>query len=427
MLTYRVKFLPKAILVAVMTFLPAIILASGVDYKYGISARDIKLAPTINSKPVFDTQEISYIPRIYLSGYAGTGIMGQGDMIAPMRLTEDKIFAIYGQGRYAPASKEFWEYKTWTGSAGFLYRQIVPHIERVLGIYVLGDYSQARDGHKYWVIGPGIESLGHAWDFRLNGYIPIGKKSWKDDGWAQKFGNYSYVQSVDNNVYDHKLAYYQEVGMGGDVEIGRKLFKSDNMLIKGYAQGYYYNMNYNSDVIGGGVKLALQPNKFITFSANYTYDNYRHNTFMLGTQVRLNDLFSSSSKPNKRIDTENLSNRLFDLVDRSYGNIGSGITAAVTKGCPRDMGQELYSSSTVFIGPVQPEIPNVPNLPIKKGTYENPYTEDDVAERGLQAILDEIHANSTGKVDIYFTPGAYSSLEGPIVLYAGMSIISKGK
>ena len=87
------------------------------------------------------------------------------------------------------------------------------------------------------------------------------RKSGED--WAKNFGVYSYIKFEGNNVYDHKLSYYEEVGIGGDVEIGRKLFKSDNVLIKGYAQGYYYNANYNTDVIGGGLKVTVQPDKYI--------------------------------------------------------------------------------------------------------------------------------------------------------------------
>jgi hypothetical protein len=379
----------------------------------------ISLASSIDSK---------YIPRVYLSGYTGTELMTQGDILAPVYLAEDRIFAIYGQGRYSSVNKEFWENETWTGSAGLLYRQIMPKIGSVLGAYVLGDYSQALDGYKYWIISPGIESLGSVWDFRLNGYIPIGDKSWENVAWAQKIGDYKYIEfeKGTNNVYDHKLSYHEEVGVGGDVEIGRKLLKIDNVLIKGYAQGYYYNTNYNSDVIGIGVKVTAQPAEYITFLANYTYDNYQCNVFMLGVQIRLNDLFDHPNKSNKRIDENNLSNRLFDVVDRSYGNIGSGTTAPIIRGRPHDLGQGLYNFTTVFIGTNGADSPNDPDdFLFKKGTYGNPYTEDDVATRGMQGIFDEIHSDFANNVDIYFAPGIYGNNEDPVKFYNGMSVFGK--
>ena len=438
MLFYFAKFLSKKVLFGILVLLPILCVASGIDYKYGFDARSINLSHGIDSKPVFDIENISYIPRVYLSGYTGIGLLGQGDILAPVYLTADRVFAIYGQGRYTPVAKELREYKTWTGSAGLLYRQIIPHIESVVGGYVLGDHSQARDGHKYWVVSPGIEILGLTWDFRLNGYIPVGKKSWSNEDWTQNFGNYSYMQFAGNNVYDHKFAYYDEIGVGSDVEIGRKLFKFDNVLIKGYAQGYYHRANYNADVIGGGVKITLQPNNYITFSANYTYDNYQNNVFMLGAQIKLNDLFANSNKPSMSIEAKNLSNRLFDLVDRSYANIGSGMTAPMTGGRLHDLGLKLYNSETVFVGSII-ELGDTGNnggtgndknkrkdlLINKKGTYENPYTQEDVADRGMQKILDEIHDNFPNKVDIYFAPGIYINHGSPINLYQGISAIGK--
>ena len=405
MSSYFVKFLSKKVFFGVLTLLPILCIASGIDYKYGIDAHSINSPPSIDPQPAIEIQNISYIPRVYFSGYAGIGLLGQGDILAPVYLTEDRVFAIYGQGRYAPIAKEHGKYKTWTGSAGLLYRQIIPDIESVVGGYVLGDHSQARDGHKYWVVSPGIEVLGLTWDFRLNGYIPVGKKSWNKENWAQEFGNYSHMQFVGNNVYDHKLSYYDEIGVGSDIEIGRKLFKFDNVLIKGYAQGYYHRANYNADVIGGGVKITLQPNNYITFSANYTYDNYQNNLFMLGAQVRLNDLFANSNMANRSIEA--LPNRLFDLVDRSYGNIASGKTVPMVGGRSHDLGQMLYSSKTfdsevvinsgvpfdsgvvpVVDAPIDSEVVPVVDTPVDlpvndgKDTSENPPTEEDKADNG---------------------------------------------
>ena len=434
MLSYLAKFLSKKALFGILIVLPIACLASSTDSKYGVDARNINTAPNTYYNPVynpaFDIQKVSYIPRVYISGYTGIELLGQGDIIAPVYLAENKVFAIYGQGRYTPVSKELWEYKTWTGSAGFLYRHIIPRIERVMGGYVLADHSQARDGHKYWVLGPGIESLGNNWDFRLNGYIPISKKSWNKEDWAQNFGEYGYIKFAGNNVYDHILSYYEEVGIGGDVEIGRKLFKFDNVLIKGYAQGYYHRAKFNTDVMGGGIKLTLQPNTYITFSANYIYDNYQSNLFMLGAQIRLNDLFTGSSKPNRSIELNRLSNRLFDLVDRSYGNIGSGVTVPMTTGRSHDLGLGLYSSQTVFIGigggDASTPIKDPDNSVVyRKGTHENPYTQDDVANLGMQTILNDVHSDFPDKVDIYLASGVYANNEGPVNFYQGMSVFGK--
>jgi hypothetical protein len=389
----------------------------------------------------FALEPMSNIPRLYLSGYTGTDLVGQGDLLIPLYLINDRTFIVYGQGRYSPANQESFkycdEYKTWTKSAGLLYRQVVPSVDAVLGAYLFGDYLQAASGYKYWSIGPGLESLGTIWDFHLNGYIPMGNNSWKKEAWAQEFGNYNYIQFAGNNVYDHRLAYYEEIGVGGDFEIGRKLFKFSNTLVKGYVQGYYYNMEHNSDVIGGGLKTTIQPAQYLTFSANYTYDNYQHSVFMLGAQVKINELFSRASN---KVDENNLSNRLLDQIDRNYSSIGSGAIVPATQDFS-DLGQGLYNSSTVFIGGggFLSDLPRQfvysadnssdnnsfgrRSLLSAKGTYDNPYGENDIKAQGIEGILNEVNARFPDQANIYFAPGVYQG--NFMSLRNGMSIFGK--
>lgn len=323
------------------------------------------------------------------------------------------------------------------GSAGFLYRQIVANTS-VLGAYVFGDYNQANSGHQYWVIAPGIESLGRTWDFHLNGYIPIGTKYWENEAWAQEFGDYSYIefQEGTNNVYDHRLAYYEETGIGGDAEVGCKLFKARNTLVKGYLQGYYYSMDHNSDITGGGAKITIQPSRYLTFSINDTYDNYQHNVFMLGAQIRLNDLFNKSNKP---IDENNLTDRLLDPVDRNFASTGAGTSAPATHGNETyDLGQSLYTANGVFFDDNGSgyHSPNEDQYP--KGTYGNPYTEEDDIynnPNGMQGVFDMIRGDFVGNVYMYFAPGNYytSTSSGndqgmsgnPVQLADGMNILGR--
>ena len=367
-----------------------------------------------------------YIPRVYAASNAGTDLVWQADALVPLTLTTDQTSVFYMQGRYSPGDKKSWEYSTWTGSAGFLYRQIGSVMgmdDSVLGAYVLGDYNRAASGHRYWVIGPGVESLGRMWDFRLNAYIPTGSRFLENKAWAHEFGEYNYTEFEEgtNNIYDHRFAYYEDKGVGGDFEVGRKLFKLNGVLVKGYVQGYYYNMQHATNIIGGGLKITAQPAKYITFSLNNSYDKYQRNTFMLGAQIRLNNLFNRS---NKAPDENDLANRLLDPISRNYGNIGIGTSSPVIKTSLHDLGSSLYSSNGVFFSYNNSGYTSPNAAHYRPGTYGNPYTEGDITLQGMQTILGEIRSNFSGHVFMFFAPGNYQASDGGVAinLHNNMSI-----
>jgi hypothetical protein len=354
------------------------------------------------------------VPSLYIAGYggyaSGESLLGTSDLLIPIYLANENAFIVYGQGRLDPMSEYSWEKATWSGSGGLLYRQIVADTT-VIGTYVLSDYNQATSGHQFWSIGPGIESLGRNWDLHLNGYIPVGDKTWKKEAWAHEYGDYTYTgfQEGTNNVYDHRLAYYEEVGFGGDAEVGLKLFKIHNVLVKGYVQGYYYNLEYNDDIYGGGAKITVQPTRYLTFSLNDTYDNYQHNVLMAGVQVRVTDLFDRNA--GKPIDENNLTNRLLDPIDRNFATIGSGTSAPVHRGDQTyDEGSSLFTSNGVFFedsgtGYISPNA-----VSYAKGTYGNPYTEEgDLYNdpNGMQGIFNTVRGQFTGQVYMFFAPGTY--------------------
>jgi hypothetical protein len=371
-------------------------------------------------------QKVSYMPRLYIAGYGGSttdyaNLVATGDLLIPAYLSNENALVVYGRARLDPFVENSWEEATWSGSGGLLYRQIVADTA-VLGAYVLGDYNQAPSGHKYWAVGPGIESLGRNWDFHLNGYIPVGDKSWTTEGWAaQDFhnGNYISFQDSTNNVFDHRLAYYEEVGIGGDAEVGYKLFKIHNVLVKGYLQGYYYGMENNDDVYGGGAKITIQPTRYMTFSLNDTYDNYQHNVLMAGLQVRVTDLFDRNA--GKPIDENNLTNRLLDPIDRNFATIGKGNTEVVhAPETMHDLGKQLFSSNGIFFSDGNDQggsgyvAPNWADYP--EGTYGHPYnTQVDIENRGMQDIFTDINNHYTGNIYMFFAPGNYYTYTtGPV-------------
>ncbi len=209
-------------------------------------------------------QKSEYIPNIYLHGFTGTNVTGEADVVAPLfSNTSNNLLFAYAHGQYSH-EKPAWANGSWTGSFGFGYRQIMSLFgySSALGAYVLGEYSKTPDDHKVWLVSPGIESLGRTYDFRLNGYIPVSKHDWTTTKWADEAGNYDYISFQGHRMFDAKFVYHEQAGIGGDAEVGRRIFKCHGVLVKGYLDGYYFHMKNNGDILGGGGRVTIQPNSY---------------------------------------------------------------------------------------------------------------------------------------------------------------------
>lgn len=342
-------------------------------------------------------------PHVYLSGYGGTNstALGEIDVLQPVYFGDKRILFVYGQGKYG---NEFdsWKQDSWSGSLGLGYRQVVPFIsdDNVLGGYVLTDYSRAPSGHEFWDINPGVESIGRNWDFRLNGFIPVGKSTWTDEDWADKFGDYSCVSFSGNTQYDSKLKYTEEIGYGGNAEVGYRLFSIKHMPVKVYAGGYYFKMKHNDDVIGGGGRITFQPTTYLTLKVSDTYDNHQRNVLIGGIQLYLNAL--SKDKRNAPVDDQDVTTRIYAPIENSLSTTSKG-EGMPTAGGPDDKNSNdkpNYVDSHdherdgiwFFSGGSSSARNNSTEddgfLYIKDGTYEHPFDRNEFTQK----MVDAIHA-----------------------------------
>ena len=354
-------------------------------------------------------------------------MVGTGDVLAPIWLTNDRNFFFYGQGNYGYADQD-WADNPWSGSGGFGYRQVGNHA--VYGLFVLGDYNHTLTNHNVWQVSPGLEVLGRAWEFRANGYIPLGDKTWKTQGWADEFGNYDYVSFTGHDMYDAWFIYHEEVGGGADAEIGRVLFKVKKVLVRGLVDGYYYHMTHNNNLRGGGATIEVEPNTYLKFTAKGSYDNYAHTQVAVGVQVSLYDLFSSDSKV---LNEQDLQRRLFEPVQRDFANVASGSDIR-TSGGPGDISSNGSGSGDNGGGPEvitwyghnggNPERTNIwffngagvalaadPSLAQDRpdGTYEHPYTDPEFNQGNVNHIAAYTAANGYAQAYLYFNPGTYAA------------------
>jgi hypothetical protein len=403
--------------------------------------------------------KINYLPRVYLSGYGGVNkdsyatignYTGKLDILLPVFLRFDKNLFLYGQGNYA-LKENTWQKNSWAGSLGLGYRQFFsdgsgnPCAGRIFGLYLLGDYNSALSGNTFMDINPGIETLGERWDFRINGYIPIGKKKWKASYWASDLGDYSYYdqESVPHEILDSKYNITEVAGTGGDAEFGLKLFSIKHMPLKLYVDGYYYDTSGSDDVrlsnvFGGGGRLTFQPTPYLVLEARYTYDNYRNNELLGGIRINLNGLVKYKQVG---IDDANIQARLYDQIERNFGTQANGNTNEVV-GSPRHAGPafppitppgppEVKEKNVwYFDDTVNPKVASGEDDRYEGdiGTYQNPYSASDFNQGTIDSIESTTKQLNQPNAELYLkggNSGIYNTNGGNLNLYPNMDVYGK--
>jgi hypothetical protein len=282
-----------------------------------------------------DEYKGSYMPETYISGYGGTGFDGQLDVLAPIYATAKNNLFVYGQGRISLAQNDGYQ-NTWAGSIGAGYRQVAGN--RIYGGYLFTDYSSSSFNNKFVTLSPGLESLGSIIDVRVNGYIPLGTKTYATTEFASNMGNYDYTHATGNSYYDHKFTFFDENTYGADAEIGAKLFSIKHMPIKLFADGYYFaSGDYSDQVEGIGGRLTFEPTKYLTLEVKDTYDNLHHNIILGGIKVYLNGFRYGLTDTN--VDEQPINYRLVDTVERNLGE------AAQASPVSSQAGNDRYASA----------------------------------------------------------------------------------
>ncbi len=147
---------------------------------------------------------------------------------------------------------------------------------RIYGANIYYDFRQARKGI-FNQIAFGLETLGTRWDFRINGYLPVGRLKTpsfdKRYSFLCKFkefsGNSILVDEI--NITRKKIEFAMQ---GADAEVGFHLLNPrDNFDLVAAIGPYYFHGQYGKYAAGGKARLAAQINDYIAFEGNFSYDN----------------------------------------------------------------------------------------------------------------------------------------------------------
>ncbi|NNM43150.1 MAG: hypothetical protein HKM07_02260, partial [Chlamydiae bacterium] len=152
-------------------------------------------------------------------------------------------------------------------------------------------------------IGVGLETLGKLFDFRINGYLPVGTKI--SDPYDTTFktfsGNYMLLSQK-----------YQSAMKGANAELGFHFGKSKWFDFYAAAGPYYFIGKITPATWGGKARIAGTLKDILTLEISDSYDRTFHNRFQ--GQISLNFSFGPKSKIKEQGRSCKVANTLNDRM-----------------------------------------------------------------------------------------------------------------
>ena len=208
----------------------------------------------------------------YKTGYSSL------DLFLPYWNNESTYLFIDGRGHIFDNGK-------WAANAGLGVRYLKENWNTVFGANIFYDYRQANHRGSFNQVGGGIELLWKDWDFRANGYWPVGKTVQYDKPGALFFQGH-------NALLYRKAQYAMR---GGNAEIGanfidRKYFKG-HLALGGYC---FTSDQIKKTAAGPTVRLTADISSYFKIEGQYSYDSIFKNivqgmisfTIPLGPKVK---------------------------------------------------------------------------------------------------------------------------------------------
>lgn len=138
--------------------------------------------------------------------------------------------------------------------------------------YGINAYYDYRNTHRkaYNQIGIGLETLGTLWDFRINGYIPLGAT--RSGLYDPKFGGFT-GHSV---LVARKFEFAMD---GADAEFGFHFGKKWDLDFYTAAGPYYFKGDAGKGAIGGKARIGAYYKEYVGLEFSDSFDNVFHNNF----------------------------------------------------------------------------------------------------------------------------------------------------
>lgn len=179
---------------------------------------------------------------------------------------------------------------------------------KIFGGNLFYDYRQATSEHNFHQIGLGVEYLTDAFDFRLNGYIPISKSLLRTNSIT-----FNYPGGYKATAADLRASYG-----GFDAEVGSFIKNPNWDETRLYAAfGYYYYARTHKFSNDYGIKARIETkfSDYFTFEFKGGFDHVNHGMAQgtLYASIPLESLFNFCFK--QKIECPK-NNRLYQPIKR---------------------------------------------------------------------------------------------------------------
>ncbi len=176
----------------------------------------------------------------------------------------------------------------WAANAGFGIRALGKN--RIYGVNGYYDYRNTGKLHSNQV-GVGFETLGVIGDFRINGYLPFGKK--RSNPYDTAFKNFVGHSMIISQKY-------QSAMRGWDAEFGWHIVKSAFWDFYAAVGPYYFHGKYDPSIWGGKGRVIGTFKNIVSLEISNSYDPIFGNKFQ--GQISLKIPFGPKTKKRKEAE-----------------------------------------------------------------------------------------------------------------------------
>jgi len=173
--------------------------------------------------------------------------------------------------------------QTYAANFGLVARYIPKSFCALLGLNAYYDYRQGSKGG-YHQIGAGMEVLGKRWDFRANGYFPLGQR-----------------EHTSKCVFDDYIGDFFAIrrktefsSYGGNAELGWFILRSKDFFLYTAAGPYFFSGKCHHATAGGEIRLRPQFKDYLALDLRLSHDSTYKTNFQgeLIFSIPLYDFFS---------------------------------------------------------------------------------------------------------------------------------------
>ena len=179
----------------------------------------------------------------------------------------------------------------------------IPSSDSFCALIGFNAYYDFRGGFKgpYNQLGLGMEILGKRWDFRANGYIPLGAKC-----------HTSANCPSDSSSHTHE---YKPMPFALNCELGYLAINSNNFLLYTAAGPYFFSKKDFKHATGGEFRLRPQYKDYIALDLSVRYDSVFQTVFQ-AELILYWPLYQVSSQKNKKIPCGISARQIYQPIER---------------------------------------------------------------------------------------------------------------